>query len=207
MKKEVLEQKASEGKSIRQIAKETELSYSTIRYWLKTYKLKTHASNPGHKWIKNLNQWSKENIEKALIGAECKSDILRNLNLSTKSGNFQTLDRRCAKHNIDLSNFKYKNNRGNTFLRTLSDDEIFIENSFVNGKTVRQRLIKDKLIEYKCKKCNNDGEWNGMTLTLQLDHINGDNKNHRLENLRFLCPNCHSQTPTYGSKKLKCGYS
>jgi RNA polymerase subunit RPABC4/transcription elongation factor Spt4 len=46
-------------------------------------------------------------------------------------------------------------------------------------------------------------EWNGKVLTLQVDHINGVNDDHRLENLRFLCPNCHSQTPTYaGSNAL-----
>ena len=42
--------------------------------------------------------------------------------------------------------------------------------------------------------------WNDKKLSLQLDHINGDNSDNRLENLRFLCPNCHTQTETYCSK-------
>ena len=55
-------------------------------------------------------------------------------------------------------------------------------------------------MEYKCAICGNEGEWLGKPLTLQLDHIDGNHTNHSLNNLRFLCPNCHTQTATYGSK-------
>ena len=56
-------------------------------------------------------------------------------------------------------------------------------------------------MEYKCQKCG-ISEWLGNPLTLQLDHINGVNNDHRLTNLRFLCPNCHSQTDTYAGKNM-----
>ena len=64
---------------------------------------------------------------------------------------------------------------------------------------VRRVIIKDKLIPYECNECS-ISEWNGKQLALHLDHINGKNSDHRLENLRFLCPNCHSQTQTYTGK-------
>ena len=54
---------------------------------------------------------------------------------------------------------------------------------------------------YTCEICQQGDMWCGQSLTLQVDHINGDNKNHELTNLRFLCPNCHTQTSTYGRKK------
>jgi len=64
---------------------------------------------------------------------------------------------------------------------------------------VRRVIIKDSLIPYKCGECG-ISEWNNRKLALHLDHINGKNSDHRLENLRFLCPNCHSQTETYTGK-------
>jgi len=62
--------------------------------------------------------------------------------------------------------------------------------------SVRKTIIREELIPYECSKCGIN-EWNGKMLSLHLDHINGVNNDHRLENLRFLCPNCHSQTDTY----------
>ena len=66
---------------------------------------------------------------------------------------------------------------------------------------VRQRLIEDGLLENKCAKCGLSPKWCGELLTLQLDHIDGDRDNWKLENLRLLCPNCHTQTPTYARGK------
>ena len=62
---------------------------------------------------------------------------------------------------------------------------------------------KDYLLEnagHKCEKCGVSNEWNGMPLTLQVDHIDGNASNNDIHNLMILCPNCHSQTDTYGNK-------
>ena len=82
-------------------------------------------------------------------------------------------------------------------------EEILVENSsYTNRTRLKERLIKEKLLEYKCSICQNNGIWLNKELTLQLDHINGINNDNRIENLRFLCPNCHSQTDTYSGKNL-----
>lgn len=65
-------------------------------------------------------------------------------------------------------------------------------------KKVRQYLIERDI--YECVMCGNGGEWMGKPLALQLDHINGNPKDHRLDNVRWLCPNCHCQTDTWGVK-------
>lgn len=65
---------------------------------------------------------------------------------------------------------------------------------------IRKRIIDDNLIEYKCQECGLKDSWNNKMLVLHLDHINGISNDHRLENLRWLCPNCHSQTDTYTGK-------
>jgi hypothetical protein len=67
---------------------------------------------------------------------------------------------------------------------------------------LKNRLLKEKIIENKCSICDIE-EWNGKKLNMELDHIDGERTNHRLENLRMLCPNCHSQTDTYRAKNIK----
>lgn len=64
---------------------------------------------------------------------------------------------------------------------------------------LKLRLIKDRILVYKCANCEID-TWKGKIINLELDHIDGNRLNHRLENLRLLCPNCHSQTSTYRAK-------
>ena len=79
-------------------------------------------------------------------------------------------------------------------------EESFIENSPTTRAVIRKYIIRHNLIPYICEKCGNDGKWQGTVLALQLDHRNGVNNDHRLENLRWLCPNCHSQTDTFTGK-------
>ena len=81
-----------------------------------------------------------------------------------------------------------------------SNEEVFIEHSTYPRKDIKKRILNQKLIPYECSECRNDGHHNGKSLVLQLDHINGKAEDNRLENLRFLCPNCHSQTSTYAGK-------
>ena len=82
----------------------------------------------------------------------------------------------------------------------LKGEEIFTANSMLNTSQVREIILKEKLLPYVCDKCGNEGIWCDEPVTLDLDHKNGDSRDHRLENLHFLCPNCHSQTPTFKGK-------
>jgi Zn finger protein HypA/HybF involved in hydrogenase expression len=196
MEKEYLKKLANDGLSIRQIGLITEKTYTTVRYWLDKHKIKTDGYN------KNYN-WSEERLRAAILISECKSDVLRNLGISTKSGNFQTLERYLKKYNINPENLVYDYKRGNKWSETKTDNEIFCENSSVSKNTLKNRILKNDLLEYKCQECGIKNEWNGKKIQLQLDHKNGKNDDNRIENLRYLCPNCHSQTETYcmGNKK------
>lgn len=84
----------------------------------------------------------------------------------------------------------------------LNSEELFCKESKHPRTVLRKTIINEKLIPYKCAICGIT-EWQGKNISLELDHINGENNDNRLENLRFLCPNCHSQTITYGSKNKK----
>ena len=67
---------------------------------------------------------------------------------------------------------------------------------------LKQKLLACGIKQNICEICH-ISEWNGSPLNMELDHIDGNNTNHKLNNLRMLCPNCHAQTPTYRSKKRK----
>ena len=67
---------------------------------------------------------------------------------------------------------------------------------------LKKLLLQHGLKENKCEKCGIT-EWCGEPIVIQLDHVNGRSDDHRLENLRMLCPNCHSQTETYGGRNRK----
>lgn len=85
----------------------------------------------------------------------------------------------------------------------------FETKDILNGKhpqyptsKLSKRLVKEGYKKYQCEECGIK-KWNKKPISLELNHKDGNNGNHKLENLELLCPNCHSQTSTYRSKKLK----
>lgn len=128
-------------------------------------------------------------------------DVLSKLGFNPYSGNHKTLKSRIIVDKLDLSKLK-KN------LEQHRKDEASkrFQNKLANLPTtrigIRRFVIKHKLLPFKCMECGLT-EWNNKHLSLHLDHIDGDTTNNDLSNLRFLCPNCHSQTDTYAGKKTK----
>ena len=144
---------------------------------------------------------SEEQWRKIISTSLTRAEVARKVNRCPNSSFNERLKKYCDKHNISIKHFTVNEN-GNKEKYQL--EEILVENSPASRKTLRDYLAKYNILEYKCAICGNIGEWNGVSLTLQIDHINGINNDNRKENLRWLCPNCHSQTDTFtGKNKTK----
>lgn len=151
--------------------------------------------------------WKVENevLQKILNESNSYSDVLRHFSLDPHNGNHRTLSARIKFDSLDTSKIS-ENRKGlyksRKFDSRKNNDLIFIVNSEGSRGNLKRRILEGDLIEYKCP-CGITDTWQGLKITLQLDHKNGVNNDDRLENLQFLCPNCHSQTKTFGSKNSK----
>lgn len=133
-------------------------------------------------------------------------DVLGFFNLKSRGNNFTTAKNRIDELCINTTHFLTRTDVSNLSRRlSLKDfkDTWLIKNKSRNGTNLKKYLIKFGLLKYECCKCGNVGDWMGANLTLQLEHINGISDDNRLENLCFLCPNCHSQTSSYAGRNNK----
>lgn len=138
------------------------------------------------------------------------SEMARQLNLSPNGGSSAYLSKVVKKLGLNTKHFYTSawrssvEKKGHIPRKTADDILVFSPSKDVKTKTF---LLVRALIEigrkYVCEICNIKPEWNSLPLTLQVDHCNGNVFDNRRENLRFICPNCHSQTATYGYKNAK----
>ena len=144
---------------------------------------------------------SDDEFIKLIKSSTCIKGVLFVLGYTTagNSWGYSQVKQRMDILNLNASDFKGRSALQGVSNRKLDNNKLFSEHDRHPRSIVRRRIIKENLLEYKCAICGLN-KWNGKTLSLELDHINGINTDNRLENLRFLCPNCHSQTSTYGSK-------
>ena len=148
-----------------------------------------------------------EQLRLAIYKSTSYRQVLLKLNLRGTGGNYDQIKKYINEYDCDISHFKGQAwNKGLTrvgsYRRQLID--ILVSNSDYQSYKLKKRLFLAGLKTPFCEKCNWCEKTENGIVPLELDHINGDRKDNRIENLRILCPNCHSLTPTYrGRNKRK----
>lgn len=162
--------------------------------------IREYMSQTGCVFLKRQrHKYTIDDVKKAVSTALSVTDVLTTLGLTPHGNNFSTILKIINDNNIDITCFnvveaRRRNKKEWTF------DEIFVENSQIPRSSISRYVKKFKIFPYECVICKNTGSWNGQTLMLTIDHIDGCSTNNNISNLRYLCPNCHSQTATFGRK-------
>lgn len=141
-----------------------------------------------------------EVLKGAVEKASCWSDVLRSMDLNISGFMRDKIKRICEANSISTDHFDPKTAMRRNKL-TLSFDQIFCVDSAVARSSLRQLAIKHGLYISTCARCGAGDTWRGSPLRLELDHIDGNCNNNVVANLRWLCPNCHSQTDSYRKAK------
>jgi 5-methylcytosine-specific restriction endonuclease McrA len=156
-----------------------------------------------------FNDFTKDEIINIIKQSNSMIEVLNKIGYTANgSYAFRKLRRFCKENNIDLQNLN-KKTKDIKIKKLLSCntpielDKVLIENSTYNRQSLKNRLLKEGLLKNVCYECNQLPFHNGKYLVLEIDHINGIRNDNRLENLRILCPNCHSQQQTTGNKRNK----
>lgn len=140
-----------------------------------------------------VDMYTDEEFSKIVEQSSSVKEVIDRLGYSTHSGsNNKTVKQRIDKLGLDTSHFSSHKNTKRT------PENTFVVNSTASQCVLRRWYKRETEGEYRCSICGQEPFWNGKSLTLILDHINGVNNDDRLENLRWVCPNCNQQLGTTG---------
>ena len=128
------------------------------------------------------------------------SEVARRAGYSAAGGSHAAISRRIKALGLDTSHFDPRANAAPPALRLDAAVILVFDDHLPRRRraSVLRRAMLEMGVVYVCSLCGIEPFWNGQALRLEIDHVDGDWRNNRLVNLRILCPNCHTQTPTYG---------
>lgn len=164
----------------------------------------SHFEREGAKWTRDI-------LEPVVARSTSVNDVLRQLGLDPVGGHHTNISRRIKAYGLDTSHFtpvaRTERQRYNQRRRTA--EEILVEDTSAYARRVPgsrlKRALREQGVEERCALCGIEPVWLGEALPIEVDHIDGDWRNNRIENLRLLCPNCHSTTDSYRGRGKRHG--
>ncbi|RSN50584.1 HNH endonuclease [Streptomyces sp. WAC 04229] len=162
-------------------------------------KLGVDVSHFGREGVK----WTREILEPVVAESASVYEVLRRLGLAPVGGHHANISRRIKAYGIDTSHFTpvVRTERQRLNQRRRTPAEILVEDTSDDARRTPgsrlKRAMRELGMEERCSLCGVESVWLGEPLPLEVDHIDGNWRNNRLENLRLLCPNCHSTTDSY----------
>lgn len=145
-----------------------------------------------------IDQYSDEEFTRIVNTSYSMKEVVKKLGYTSHNGrNSDVVKKRIIKQGLSTNHFEYKKGIDRTV------DNVFCENSTASQATLRRWYYSGNYSEYKCAICGQFPIWFGKPLSLTLDHINGNNHDNRIENLRWICPNCDRTLDTFAGKNVK----
>ncbi len=223
--KEQLRKTVAESTNIRQVCLRSGLrgrgaNYSTIRRHIAQENLDTsHFSSDPRRAIAVQRRLfderpvmgrrpfpaTVEELEVAVASRHSLAAVARELGMNPTGGKtYRDLKYLIEKHGLDTSHFlgqAWSRGRRVTCFGGRPLQELLVKGSSPTSSSLRLRLLSEGVKEARCEGCGMES-WQGHPIPLELDHINGDRYDNRLENLRVLCPNCHALTANYRARNI-----
>ncbi len=144
-----------------------------------------------------ISKISDEEFALAVKESVCVREVLLRLNLKAAGGNYACFHERVKRLGLDTSHFTGGAHMAGKNFGPKRPIEDYLQNKFkISSSKLKARLIKEGIKKHQCESCSLDW-WIDQQIPLELHHINGDHFDNQLENLQFLCPNCHAGTENY----------
>jgi hypothetical protein len=150
--------------------------------------------------------WTEQQLKLAVKNSTSIRQVLQQLKLKEAGGNYEQIKKYIQEYDLNTNHFTGKGwNKGRTGIGVprIPLEKILIQNSLFQSFKLKKRLFAEGLKPQNCEECSWAKKTEDGRLPLGLDHINGDRHDNRIENLRVLCPNCHSLKPTHRGKNIK----